>query len=94
MFIVAFVIVIFYQLYKRKSGDEDSGEGDLVKSFAKNKRLTPKAKADLNEIEKMMKQLGTLGDGVKNLSENAKKFRWYKNLLLISKIYNILYLIK
>lgn len=47
MFLLAFVFVIFYQIYKRKqkgSGIDDEEDSSLVNTFKKTgKKLTPKA---------------------------------------------------
>lgn len=56
MFIIAFALVIGYQIYKRKTntGNENEDENSLLSKFSKGKKLTPKAQNDLKEIEKMM----------------------------------------
>ncbi|CDW81154.1 UNKNOWN [Stylonychia lemnae] len=69
MFIVAFLLVIGYQIYKRKNNSyETEEESGLLGKFAKGKNLSAKAKNDLKEIEKMMGSLGDLSEGVKKLS--------------------------
>ena len=56
MFVVAFVLVIAYQFYKRKTNNSygTEEESELLKKFGNNKNLSSKAKNDLLEIEKMM----------------------------------------
>ncbi len=48
MFIIAFVIVVLYQFYKKKKDSVDENDGDLVRKFGKNQNLSSKAKNDLN----------------------------------------------
>lgn len=73
MFIIAFVIVVLYQFYKKKKDNVDENDGDLVKKFGQNKNLSTKAKNDLNEIEKMMSELGNLGEGIKSMGKGMGK---------------------
>lgn len=57
MFMIAFVLVIGYQIYKRKFSNnsyETEEESSLLGKFGKGKNLSAKAKRDLIEIEKMM----------------------------------------
>lgn len=69
MFIVAFVVVIAYQVFKRKSsGGTDEGDTSLAARLGKGRNLSAKAQKDLNEIEKMMSQLGDLSSSVKNMT--------------------------
>ena len=74
MFFVAFFIVFIYQYcYKKKGsggGEEADGSGLFSGIGPGGKKLTPKAKKDLQEIEGMIKSLGSLGkgmDGMKGL---------------------------
>jgi hypothetical protein len=45
----------------------------LIKKFGGNKKLGPKAKADLMEIEKMMQGLGDLGNSLGGLPKGQKR---------------------
>lgn len=74
MFIVAIIVVIVYQMYKKKkdvmSVKED--DGNLVKAFSKKKPLSSQAKKDLNEIERMMKEMGSFSENLKGMVDGAR----------------------
>eukprot|EP00347_Sterkiella_histriomuscorum_P013654 403363885 len=76
MFMVAFLLVVGYQFYKRKSSNnsyETEEESSLLGKFSKNKNLSAKAKKDLMEIEKMMGSLGDLGKSVGKMTGSGIK---------------------
>ena len=70
MFILAFVVVVGYQIYRRKTGGYDeTSESSLVSQFTKGgKKLSDKAKNDLSEIERMMGELGGLSKTVEQMT--------------------------
>ena len=75
MFLVSIAIVILWQFFKKSgspqgnaSGKVKENDSELLKQFSKDPRkMTPKMKKDLLEIEGMMKEMKSLGDGLKNM---------------------------
>jgi len=59
MFILAFILVVGYQIYKNKLSNKSSIADDdndsFVSKLAQGRNLSTKAKRDLGEIEKMVK---------------------------------------